>query len=428
MLRRVVVEIIAGCECASRIAVIAILLALSALPLEAAHADPAPTLLWRLQANLGAYGYVSALAADAAGNVVVAGPTVGAFGGPNKGGGDVFVAVYAPDGTPRWRRHPGTRGEDGEPRVATGGAGNVVVAGSTTGSLAQSNNGSTDAFVVNYAGDRTLRWRRQAGTRRSEIVSQVAIDTAGNVVVAGDTYGSLAGPKKGFVDAFVIKYASDGTEQWRRQLGTTGQDGAAGIATDAAGDIVVAGWTAGSLGGPNEGNLDAFIVKYASDGTERWRRQLGSTVSDLVAAVAINDAGDIVIAGYTPGSLGGPNNGGLDVFAAAYSSDGTPLWTRQLGTTVDDWAYGVAIDAAAGNVILGWKTNDAQIGELAFFTVYSASGTLLGTQPLPRSPDDEYTAVFAIDGAGNVYTAGMFPSQSSEDASFFVAKYAPLSP
>jgi hypothetical protein len=29
---------------------------------------------------------------------------------------------------------------------------------------------------------------------------------------------------------------------------------------------------------------------------------------------------------------------------------------------------------------------------------------------------------------GNVYTTGMFPSQSSEDASFFVAKYAPLSP
>jgi hypothetical protein len=29
---------------------------------------------------------------------------------------------------------------------------------------------------------------------------------------------------------------------------------------------------------------------------------------------------------------------------------------------------------------------------------------------------------------GNVYTAGMFPSQSSEDASFFVGKYAPLSP
>jgi hypothetical protein len=194
--------------------------------------------------------------------------------------------------------------EDGEPRVAIDGAGNVVVAGNTLGSLAQSNNGSYDAFVVKYAADRTVRWRRQAGTRRSEIVRRVAADTAGNVVVAGYTPGSLAGPNKGSTDAFVIKYAFDGTEQWRRQLGTKGEDGAAGIATDAVGDIVVVGWTAGSLGGPNEGGLDAFIVKYASDGTERWRRQLGSTIIDLVEGVAINNAGDVVIAGYTPGSLG----------------------------------------------------------------------------------------------------------------------------
>jgi hypothetical protein len=93
-----------------------------------------------------------------------------------------------------------------------------------------------------------------------------------------------------------------------------------------------------------------------------------------------------------------------------------------------DWPYGVAIDAPAGNVILGWKTHDDLIGEeLAFFTMYSANGTLLETQPLPRSPDGEHTAVFTSDGAGNVYTAGMLPSQS-EDAFFFVAKYAPLSP
>ena len=426
-MRRVIMQIIAACERALRIAGVVAALALSALPLEAAHADEAPTLLWRRQANLKEYGYVSALAADAAGNVVVAGPTVGSFGGSNKGGYDAFVAVYAPDGTLRWRRHPGTSEEDGAPTVAIDGAGNVIVSGNTKGSLAQSNNGSYDAFVVKYAGDHTVRWRRQAGTMRSEIVSQVAADTAGNVVVAGYTPGSLAGPNEGSTDAFVIKYASDGTEQWRRQLGTADADGVAGIATDAVGDIVVAGWTEGSLGGPNEGVADAFIVKYASDGTEQWRRQLGSTVIDLVEGVAINDAGDVVIAGSTPGSLGGPNNGGWDVFVAAYSSDGRLLWTRQPGTTDDDWAYGVAIDPAAGNVILGWKTNDAQIGELAFFTVYSASGTLLGTPPLPRSPDDEYTAVFTTDGAGNVYTAGMLPSQS-EDAFFFVAKYAPLSP
>lgn len=166
-------------------AVVAVL-AFTAPPLETAHANQPPTLLWSRQANLRSYGYVSAVAADSAGNVVVAGPTYGAFGGPNKGGGDVFVALYAPDGTPRWRRHAGTSDEDGEPRVVIDGAGNVAAAGSTRGSLAQCNHGSYDAFVVMYAGDRTVRWKRQAGTRRDDTVRQVATDTGGNVVVAGN--------------------------------------------------------------------------------------------------------------------------------------------------------------------------------------------------------------------------------------------------
>jgi hypothetical protein len=87
----------------------------------------------------------------------------------------------------------------------------------------------------------------------------------------------------------------------------------------------------------------------------------------------------------------------------------------------------VATDAAAGNVILGWRTN-GDLGESSFFSVFSANSTLLGTQPLPTSQHGEYTSFFTTDGAGNVYTTGMFPSQSSEDASFFVAKYAPLLP
>lgn len=42
---------------------------------------------------------------------------------------------------------------------------------------------------------------------RSDGASAVATDTDGNATVVGQTYGALGGPNKGDSDAWVIRYA-----------------------------------------------------------------------------------------------------------------------------------------------------------------------------------------------------------------------------
>jgi hypothetical protein len=297
----------------SATAVAAFAILVTCAVVEVAHADPAPTLLWERHPGTAMADAGWGVATDTAGNIVVVGVTAGSLGGPNKGHSDAFVVKSAPDDTLKWRRRLGSWNYDLAYGVAADAAGNVVIVGYTKGSLVGPKKGGVDGFVAKYAPNGTVQWKRQLGSTQDDAVFGVAIDTAGNVVIAG----SIAG------DAFVAKYEPDGTVQWSRRLGSTEADTAYGVAIDDAGNIVVVGVTAGSLGGTNKGDYDAFIVKYAPDGTERWRQQPGTTGFDYALGVAIDAAGNVFVAGNQPG----PNETNR-AFAAAYSPGGTEQWRR----------------------------------------------------------------------------------------------------
>jgi hypothetical protein len=51
------------------------------------------------------------------------------------------------------------------------------------------------------------------------------------------------------MDLFLVKYDGSGNKLWTRQLGTSGDDGASGVAVDASGNAFVAGYTYGGLDG-----------------------------------------------------------------------------------------------------------------------------------------------------------------------------------
>jgi len=97
--------------------------------------------------------------------------------------------------------------------------------------------------------------------------------------VAGYTEGGLDNnTKTGSYDLFVVKYNSSGTKQWTKQLGTSSDDLAYGVATDSSANVYVTGFTDGGLdGNTSAGVNDLFVVKYNSSGTKLWTNQLGSS-------------------------------------------------------------------------------------------------------------------------------------------------------
>ena len=94
----------------------------------------------------------------------------------------------------------------------------------------------------------------------------VVTDSSGNIYVTGGTKGGLDGnTSEGDTDLFLLKYNSSGTKQWTKQFGSSVRDSANAIAIDSSGNLYLAGITYGGLDlHTNSGANDFFVVKYNS--------------------------------------------------------------------------------------------------------------------------------------------------------------------
>ena len=156
------------------------------------------------------------------------------------------------------------------------------------------------------------------GSNKNDYAKAVATDAEGNVYLAGHTDGALFDETNqgGNRDAFIVKYDKTGTKVWHKWLGSNQSDNAIALATDKDGNVYLAGYTFGTLfDETNKGNYDAFIVKYDKEGTKLWHKWLGSNQSDNATALATDAEGNVYLAGYTFGTLfDETNKGEFDAF------------------------------------------------------------------------------------------------------------------
>ena len=159
------------------------------------------------------------------------------------------------------------------------------------------------------------------GTSNFEGIHGSAIDTADNIVVVGYTDGTLTGSSAGSRDIFIAKlHGSNLNQAWLIQIGTDGEDFASAVAVDSAGKVVLGGWTNGAWdAGAWVGSFDAFLMQYDSSGTTRqWVLQVGSSSNDYLLGIAIDkvdSVDDIYGIGYSQGNFDGlTNTGNNDIF------------------------------------------------------------------------------------------------------------------
>ncbi len=165
----------------------------------------------------------TAVAVDGSGNVFVAG-----YSWENSGGIVFVVIKYSNDGVPLWtNRCDDGFGNSGNSAIALDGNGNVFLTGgyltvkySNNGVLLWTNNvrgnfiavdGNGNVFTT--AGEVTRKYSNDGfplWTNRSDghFASGIAVDSSGNVFVAGDSTGSGTG-----VDYVTIKYAAPPQEE-----------------------------------------------------------------------------------------------------------------------------------------------------------------------------------------------------------------------
>jgi hypothetical protein len=221
-----------------------------------------------------------------------------------------------------------------------------------------------------------IAWTRQLGgaTGSDDVGAAIATDAAGNVYVAGRTQGLDGNPSAGFYDAFLVKYDTSGARLWTRQFGSNGADQALGVATSTTGKVYVTGVTDGTFsGGTNAGAYDMFVAQYDTDGNPGWAQQIGTISGDVGYAIATDAGGNVFVGGETGGDLnGGVHALGSDLFVIKLDASGNRLWSRQLGAVDPGSAIqnatgrGVATDAGGSVFVSGFVTGGSFDGHASF--------------------------------------------------------------
>ncbi|WP_238540029.1 SBBP repeat-containing protein [Corallococcus macrosporus] len=348
-------------------------------------------------------------------SVYVAGQTSSQLGvDPQAGGHDAFIARYDTAGNLQWVRQFGTAESDRATAVATDAAGNVYVAGTTFGGLDfYTNAGGLDFFIAKYdaAGNRV--WLRQNGTQMDDFATGLAVGAPDKLFFSGYTGGSFTnGGNPDNYDIVVALYDTAGNPYWLQQYGTPVSDMARGIAVTPAHEVYVTGNTYGSLDGTSTpGNTDIFLLKLDILGIQQWVRQVDAGDLDDAKSVAVGPDGGVYLAGETFGSLdGNTNNGTVDVLLARYDSAGNRQWSRMLGGAQTDYAFGVSVSASNVVQVAGYTTSALDGNPPAgSFDAFLTRYDALGTRLGTRTlgtPLHDSARGVAVDASGNAYVTG----------------------
>ncbi len=379
------------------------------------------TALWTRQFGTASSDVINSTSVGSDESVVVAGETYLTLAGEtNAGSTDAFIQKYDATGTLLWTHQFGSVNADAVHSVWVDADASILVAGRAGTLPGQTGSG---AFIQRYDSDGTLIWTRQFGTGGADTALSVAVGSDGSILVAGRTSGALAGQTaQGDSDAFVQKYDADGTLVWTRQFGTTNFDEATAVSVDGGtGAVLVAGRATGAL--VDLGATGTFLRKYFANGTHDWTQQFSTGGSVGASAVVVDDVGRVFVAGGTRVALPGQTSiGGSDGFLQMYDLFGVLFWTRQFGTSVDDYVSSVTVDAA-GDVLVAGAVSSFLPGQTyaggagdAFVQQYNSSGTLTWTRMFGSLGNDYAASVSATDDGRILLggsTGGTLPGQSS---------------
>ena len=337
------------------------------------------------------------------------GADVGGESAIGYGGDDIFIVKFSSGGTYLWSIRLGGINSDYGYGITTDSSGNVIVTGSVYGNAdlngdldyndggeSATGYGSNDIFIVKYNSGGICQWSKRLGGINSDYGYGVTTDSSGNVIITGQVDGDadLNGDEDsndngesatGYGDdIFIVKFTSEGTCQWLKRLGGTGNDygydiSGYSISTDSSGNVIITGSVYGdvdlNVDGDNNDNGesstgfdgdDIFIVKFNSGGTYLWSKRLGGIGHEIGYGITTDSSNNIIITGAVISNADFNGDGDSndeaesttnivydDTFIVKFNSGGIYQWAiRLVGENIVK-GYSITTDSSKNIIVTG---------------------------------------------------------------------------
>lgn len=362
----------------------------------------------------------------------------------------------------------GSEGNQLAHAVAVDGAGNVVVTGEFEGeidfgdgTLTANNDTNSDIFLAKYDANGQLAWSRRFGDTSRDRGMALAIDDAGNILLAASFGGVMEFDGKPLeangYDILLAKLEPDeGEPIWHRVFTGQGDGGYAepwSMALDADGNIALVGRFTKSLllAEPHAANTDydenrydAFVAKLDPDGEPLWSTSFGDQWDDVAREVTIGPTGEVAavgsfagvatVLGHTWEAPSSASSRPPNAFVVQLGPEGDYRWSKSLGDDGYQDGYGVAIDSDGqtyvsgtfgGTIHFGGDARTSHGGYDLFLASYDLAGRLLwswhagdgaaeGARELAVTPDGQLAVAGCFAQALDVGTT-VLHAEDEED-------------
>lgn len=278
---------------------------------------------------------IRSIAGHASGAALVAGSLTGRIGldrplTSSPAGKDPFVLLFDSDGGCRQSLLLGGAGARDLTSAAFDPAGDVILAGDLTGSLelggrrlVTPDHHPSSGFVARLDRGGQLRWLKHLTSepRARMDIHGAAASARGSVVAFGYVDGkrlSLDGAGLGVSGQFAVALDPAGRVTWSKSLRYGAAD-AQPPALDPSGNAVFA-FVSESL-------ERIHLVKLDPSGNQLWRQGFGGGITQDLTGLAVDSAGDIILAGH--GGLDDTPPEGENAFVARLDPEGHVLSVRR---------------------------------------------------------------------------------------------------
>jgi len=413
----------------------------------------------------------SKMLVDAAGNVYVAGkfsgttdfdPGPGVTNLTSSGFRDVFISKWDASGNLLWVRNLQGTGDDQVYGFAVDASGSVYTSGVYDGTLdldpgvgvVSSTAGFFDAYISKLDASGNFVWGKFYSGFGISAVNTLAVDAAGNLIIAGvfagGPYDFDPGPgtfnlTATMFDAFFTKLDASGNFLWAKNFGSGQSNEAKSVTTDAAGNIYLSGIFDGTVdidpgaavnNITSAGDNDIFVSKFDGSGNFMWAKTMGGTAGDYVHTTVLDQSGNILTAGtyngtadFDPGSsvVNLTPGGQSDIYVSKLDPSGNFIWAKGMGGPGNEQSYGIVTDNT-GNVYTAGEftgaadfdpgTNIFNLYTTAlngFTTKLSPAGDFLWARNVARGNSFTRAQAFALNSTGDLYVTGSFSDTADFD-------------